>query len=49
VYQVSFENVERFLSYEVRLKLLDNDDADADDDAKAITITRFFFFEKRTS
>jgi len=54
VYQVSFENDERFLSYEVRLKFLDDadddDDADdADDDAKAITITRLFFFEKQTS
>ena len=53
MYQVSFENVERFLSYEVRLKFLDDDDADADtddaDDAKAITITRLFFFEKQTS
>jgi len=38
VYQVSFENVERFSSYEVRLKFLDDDDADTDD-AKAITIT----------
>jgi len=44
VYQVSFENVERFLSYEVSLKFLD-----ADDDAKAITITLLFFFEKQTS
>ena len=52
MYQVSCENVERFLSYEVRLKFLDADaDADADDadDAKAITITRLFFFEKQTS
>ena len=51
MYQVSCENVERFLSYEVRLKFLDDDDADADDadDAKAITITRLFFFEKQTS
>ena len=50
MYQVSFENVERFLSYEVRLKFLDDDDdADADDDAKAITITRLVFFEKQTS
>jgi len=40
VYQVSCENVERFLSYEVRLKFLDADDA------KAITITQLFFFEK---
>jgi hypothetical protein len=40
VYQVSFENVERFLSYEVRLKF-----CDADDDAKGITITRFFFLK----
>jgi len=48
VYQVSCKNVERFLSYEVRLKFLDDDDDDADD-AKAITITRLFFFEKQTS
>ena len=58
MYQVSLENVERFLSYEVRLKFLDNADNDADadtaddtadDNAKAITITRLFFFEKQTS
>jgi len=48
VYQVSFENVEWFLSYEVRFKFLgDDDDADADDDDKVITITRLFFFENR--
>ena len=50
MYQVSCKNVERFLSYEVRLKFLDDDDdADADDDAddaKAITITRLFFLRK---
>ena len=51
MYQVSCENVERFLSYEVRLKFLDADADDADDadDAKAITITRLFFFEKQMS
>ena len=56
MYQVSCKNVERFLSYEVRLKFLDDDDDaddadadDADDNAKAITITRLFFFEKQTS
>ncbi len=51
MYQVSFENIERFLSYEVRLKFWDVDaaDADATDDAKAITITRLYFVEKQTS
>ena len=49
MYQVSCENVERFLSYEVRLKFLDDADDDAADDAKVITITRLFFFEKQTS
>ena len=37
MYQVSFENAERFLNYAVRLKFCDNaddaDDADDDDDA----------------
>jgi len=38
------------LSNEVRLKFLDDADDDDDaDDAKAITITRLFFFEKQTS
>ena len=46
MYRVSFEYVERLLSYEVMLKFWDDaDDAENDDD-KGITITRFLFFEK---
>ena len=36
MYQVSFENVECFLGYEVRLKVCD-DAPDADNNAKGIT------------
>jgi len=46
---IDMRTIPRILSYEVRLKFFD-DDADADDnteDAKAITITRLFFFEKQ--
>ena len=54
MYQVSFEYLERFLSYGPRLKFLHDDDEDEDkdkdydDDAKAMTIA-LFFFEKQTS
>ena len=44
MYQVSFENVERFLSYEVRFKFFDDDN-----NAKGITIAQLFFFEKQAS
>ena len=44
MYRVSFKNVERFLSYVVRLKF--SDDADDDDD-KRITKETHFFFEKQ--
>ena len=45
-----FENVERFMSYEVRLAFCDDDDDDDDvDDAKSITIPRLCFFERQTS
>ena len=43
MYQVSFENVEYFLSYEVRLKICDNAE---EDDAKCITIAWLFFLRK---
>ena len=43
MYKVYFENVERFLSNEVRLKLRD------DADAKGIIIVRLLFFERQTS
>ena len=52
MYQVSFEYLERFLSYGPRLKFLhdeDEDDEEDADDAKAMTIARLFFFEKQTS
>jgi len=49
MYQVSFENVEQFLSYEVRLKFWDAADADDTDADNAITITQLFFFKKQTS
>jgi len=40
MYQVSFENIERFMSYKVTLKFWDADDAaGAADEAKDITIT----------
>ena len=42
VHQVSFENVEYFLSYEVRLKFCNHEDA------KGITVTKLVFFEKQT-
>ena len=45
MYQVSFENILRFSSYEVRLKFC-YDAADADEVAKGITIPRLFFFVK---
>ena len=47
MYQVSFENDEQFLSYEVRLTFCDDkvDDADVDD-AKGITIARLCFLRK---
>ena len=50
MYQVIIENVERFLSYKVRLKICDNADADEKDDvdAKGI-IYPDFFFEEQTS
>ena len=38
---VSFENVERFFSYEVRLKLYN----DAEDDGKGIAIARLLYFK----
>ena len=41
-YHVSIENVELFLSYEVRLKLCD--DADADDDEKQTIYNCSFSF-----
>ena len=49
MYQVSFEHVERVLSYEVRLKFSDDSDVDEydDDDAKGNTILPLFFVENR--
>ena len=43
VYKVSFENIEYFLSYEVRLTLCD----DTDDDTKDITIANLFSLKDR--
>ena len=46
MYQVSFVNVEQFLSYELRLKFCE----DAEDDAaKGIIKPDFIFFKKQTS
>ena len=41
VYQVLFENVERYFSYELRLTFC-NEAKNADADAKGITIARCF-------
>ena len=41
MYKVSFENVERCLSYEVRLKFCDF--TEATEDAKGIIIATLFF------
>ena len=48
VYQDSFENVERFKSYEIRLTFCD-DVYDDDDAIKGITIAQLFVIEKKTS
>ena len=47
MYQVSFEDVERFFN-EVRLKFSDDTDESVDD-AQGIKIAPPFFFEKMTS
>ena len=47
VYQVSCENVERFMSYEVRLKFYD--EADNDDAKGSQLIAQLFYFKKQTS
>ena len=54
MYQVSLENVERFLSHDLILKICDDtDDGDDDDDddtkGTCITIARVFFFQKQTN
>ena len=43
MYEVSFENIEQFLNYEVRLKFCD----DTDNDAKGFTIAEFFVVGKK--